>query len=135
MVALSACRTAFTDFQHLPDEVIGLQAGFLQAGIPSVIGTLWPVNDLSTALLMTRFYEFYLRGDAQTGLPPQPPARALRLAQHWLRKLTADDIDAYLENQPDRQVRPVEQDAITPNREHPYANPYYWAAFVYYGVL
>src|SRR5205807_1809002 len=47
MTVLSACQTALTDFQHLPDEVIGLHAGFLQAGIPSVIGTLWSVNDLS----------------------------------------------------------------------------------------
>jgi len=135
MVTLSACRTAFTDFQHLPDEVVGLQAGFLQAGIPSVIGTLWPVNDLSTALIMSRFYEFYLLGDPQTGLSPQPLARALRLAQHWLWQLTPDDIVAYLENQTSRQVRPIDQDAATRDREHPYADPYYWAAFVYYGML
>ena len=88
LVALSACQTAITDFRRLPDESIGLPGGFLQAGVPAVVGTLWSVNDLSTALLMHRFYELHLHGDAAAGLAPQPPVRALRLAQQWLRDLT-----------------------------------------------
>ncbi|NCC34769.1 MAG: CHAT domain-containing protein, partial [Chloroflexia bacterium] len=67
LVVLSACQTAITDFQRLPDESIGLPGGFLQAGVPAVIGTLWSVDDLSTALLMHRFYEFYLYGDRDVG--------------------------------------------------------------------
>ena len=56
LVVLSACQTAITDFQRVPDESIGLPGGFLQTGLPAVVGTLWSVNDLSTALLMHRFY-------------------------------------------------------------------------------
>jgi len=40
LVALSACQTAITDFGRLPDESIGLPGGFLQAGVPAVVGTL-----------------------------------------------------------------------------------------------
>jgi CHAT domain-containing protein len=97
MVVLSACQTAINDFQRLPDESIGLPGGFLQAGVPAVVGTLWSVNDLSTALLMHRFYELHLHGDASAGLAPQPPARALRQAQLWLRDLTYQELSTYLE--------------------------------------
>src|SRR5215467_6226240 len=52
LVVLSACQTGIVDFDKLPEEAIGLPGGFLQAGAPGVVGTLWSVNDLSTALLM-----------------------------------------------------------------------------------
>ena len=81
LVVMSACQTAITDFQRVPDESIGLPGGFLQAGVPAVVGTLWSVDDLSTALLMHRFYELYLLGDSAAELGPQSPGRALRLAQ------------------------------------------------------
>ncbi|KAG2066684.1 hypothetical protein BDR04DRAFT_1121026 [Suillus decipiens] len=41
---LSACETAVGDFRT-PDEVIHLAAGLRFAGVKSVIGTLWKVND------------------------------------------------------------------------------------------
>lgn len=34
LAVLSACQTGLTDFRELPDEVVGLPAGFLQAGLP-----------------------------------------------------------------------------------------------------
>ena len=60
------------------DEYVGLPAGFLQAGAPCVVSTLWAVDDMSTALLMERFYQQHL----DEGLSP---SRALRAAQRWLR--------------------------------------------------
>jgi CHAT domain-containing protein len=107
LVALSACQTAITDFRRLPDESIGLPGGFLQAGVPAVVGTLWSVNDLSTALLMHRFYELHLHGDAAAGLAPQPPVRALRLAQQWLRDLTYKEMFAYFQRH--RQLKAAPQ--------------------------
>lgn len=75
--------------------------------MPAVVGSLWSVNDLSTALLMHRFYELYLKGDPDAGLEPQPPARALRLAQAWLRDLTYDAMFAYFERH--RQLRATQR--------------------------
>jgi CHAT domain-containing protein len=43
-----------------------------------VVGSLWPVQDRTTAKLMSRFYKAMWQG----GLPP---AAALREAQRWLR--------------------------------------------------
>src|SRR5258708_23793989 len=41
LAVLSACQTAIADFSKLPEEAIGLPSGFLQAGVPGVVGTLW----------------------------------------------------------------------------------------------
>ena len=44
-----------------PDECLGPPAGFLQAGAPAVVSTLWPVSDLSTMLLIERFYQLHIK--------------------------------------------------------------------------
>ena len=56
LAILSACETGLTDIRRAPDEYLGLPAGFLRAGAPAVVSTLWAVNDFSTMLLMERFY-------------------------------------------------------------------------------
>jgi CHAT domain-containing protein len=89
LVVLSACQTAVHEFQNTPDEVIGLPAGFMRSGVPGVLACLWNVDDLSTALLMARFYELHLQGDPEG---PLPPVRALRLAQRWLRDIKAGEL-------------------------------------------
>lgn len=90
LVVLSACHSATIEQLRLPNELIGLPTGFLQAGASCVLGTLWAVDDLSTALLMARFYEIHL-GPAQ-GHTAMDPARALQEAQRWLRGVTAEEI-------------------------------------------
>ena len=81
LLVLSACQTSVVDVQNMPNEVIGLAAGFLQAGVAGVIASLWLVNDIATYLLMSRFAQLYL--DTQG---TWSPARALAAAQHWLRE-------------------------------------------------
>ena len=78
LVILSACETGVFDFQRTRDQFIGLPATFLQAGAAGVIGTLWPVDDTSTALIMMKFYNLHLANNME-------PALALRRAQLWLR--------------------------------------------------
>ncbi len=90
LVVMSACQTALSDFQNLPDEMTGLPAGFLQKGVVGVVGTLWPVDDLSTSLLMTRFYERLLEDR-------QEVATALREAQVWLCNLSWDESDKLIQ--------------------------------------
>jgi len=150
---LSACQTALADFRSLSDEVIGLPAGFLQAGIPAVIGTLWPVNDRSTALLVTRFYELLLRGDAAADLPPQRPIHALRQAQQWLRTIDNAALAAYLARHQELMAAPAGDTermswllirderrrvhaaiAQGQERDRPYHAPYHWAPFAYFGA-
>lgn len=55
LVALSACETGLS---HVApgDELLGLVRGFLLAGAPTVLASLWMVDDASTARLMRSFY-------------------------------------------------------------------------------
>ncbi|MBD2205887.1 tetratricopeptide repeat protein [Calothrix sp. FACHB-1219] len=54
LVVLSACNTAGGNITG--DGVIGLSRSLITAGVPSVIVSLWAVNDDSTAFLMSEFY-------------------------------------------------------------------------------
>jgi CHAT domain-containing protein len=72
LVVLSACETALGG-QSAGDEIVGLTRAFLYAGAPSVVTTLWTVDDAAASRLMHSFYE-----NLQTG---QTTAEALRRAQ------------------------------------------------------
>ena len=76
LTVLSGSLTARSDAQYLPDETLSIAFAFLHAGVPSVIGSLWQVNDESTTHLMDRVYKACKAG--------QSPADALRAAASTL---------------------------------------------------
>jgi CHAT domain-containing protein len=102
-----------------------------------VVSTLWPVEDLSTMLLMERFY----RGHLQEGLPP---AVALRRSQLWLRDATAGDMglaghweQVYLTTADPGVVRTAFRSMryyANHPEDRPFSSPYYWAPFTFAGV-
>jgi len=61
LVTLSACETGLGRVER-GEGVVGLARAFLAGGARSVIVSLWPVNDRSTADLMKRFYGEALAG-------------------------------------------------------------------------
>jgi CHAT domain-containing protein len=88
LAVLSACET-LPPGTDLPDEVVSLPTGLLQAGVGGVVASMWAVPDRATAMLMIEFY----RGWRQDGLTP---ADALRRAQQWLRDTTnGEKIEEY----------------------------------------
>jgi CHAT domain-containing protein len=134
LAVLSACQTGITEFQRIPDEVIGLPAGFLQAGVPGVVATLWPVNDRSTAVLVAEFYRLLLA-------ERQDPATALARARRHLRDATARELAEWFERHyedsggSDLAAYQAAADlrSRTDPADRPYADPVYWAGFVYSG--
>lgn len=58
LTVLSACRTAVGEYNG--EGVFGMHRGFKQAGVKSIIGTMWNVNDESTARFMELFYQRWL---------------------------------------------------------------------------
>jgi tetratricopeptide (TPR) repeat protein len=76
LVTLSACETGVNHISG-GDELIGLMRGFLYAGAPSLILSLWAVNDRSTAELMGALYARLNQGHSAR--------RALRDAQIAIR--------------------------------------------------
>jgi CHAT domain-containing protein/Flp pilus assembly protein TadD len=73
LVVLSACRTALGK-EIKGEGLIGVTRGFMYAGAPRVVASLWAVDDEMTAEWMKRFYREMLIREAQ-------PAAALRAAQ------------------------------------------------------
>ncbi|MFP5316863.1 MAG: CHAT domain-containing protein [Acidimicrobiia bacterium] len=135
LVTASACQTGITDVVRLPDEAVGLPAGFLQSGAAGVVATLWSVQDASTALLMSRFYELLSGRDAD-GTPAQPPPAALRQAQLWLRDLSGEAFGQYATARPaleSRFGRALDFARAFPDIR-PFAGPYHWAPFVFVGA-
>jgi CHAT domain-containing protein/tetratricopeptide (TPR) repeat protein len=134
LAVLSACQTGIIDFNRVPDEAVGLPAGFLQAGVPGVVSSLWRVDDLSTGLLMGRFYLYHLKRCLD-------PTLALYRAQRWLRNATAKKLglaDLYEKRyresgQRDRQAYQAMGFYQKNPQAKPFSHPYFWAAFVYSG--
>ena len=139
LVSLSACETGLTSRTHLIDEFVGLASGFLSIGATYVVSTLWSVDEMSTALLMIRFYQ---------ALQESTPAAALKQATQWLRRLTWGELRdwyhqqaATLESRCHRRTleslaRKAQKQADRMGaNDCPYADPYYWAGFTLTGKV
>jgi len=75
LVVLSACQTQLGELSA-GDEVVGLNRAFLY-GAPTVVASLWPVDDEATGALMGQFYTHLLEGMGK--------AEALQAAQNQVR--------------------------------------------------
>lgn len=76
LAVLSACQTAVGEYSL--EGVYGMHRGFKQAGVKSILASLWNVNDKSTSRLMELFYERWLSG--------MPMQKSLNEAINALRK-------------------------------------------------
>ncbi|MEB3885150.1 tetratricopeptide repeat protein [Lyngbya sp. CCY1209] len=119
LVTLSACETGLIDILSNSDEYIGLPSGFLVAGSTNVISSLWAVSDISTALLMIRFYQLLREGEEV--------AIALNHAQNWLRNATKSELLDWIDAKNKMRLRLGLQ--RIPDEAKPFESPYYWAAF------
>jgi CHAT domain-containing protein len=156
LVFLSACESGRADIRQLPEEFIGLPAGFVQGGAACVIAALWPIRDDAAFLLACRFYELYLGEAAQERAPP---VVALRAAVDWLRRVTFADLKQRFPRTDgpqgsvlvlctaERFKRPIQAEPLKPAQkiegihlplggddECPYGAIEHWAAFAVTGA-
>lgn len=130
VVVVSACQSGLSELAGLPDEVISVGTAMIAAGSACAIVSLWPVDDLATAILMVRVYDEMAQNDRE-------PSSALRAAQIWLRDLTVDDEAAFLADHPllraefRRRERSNEQKPASVRR---FSHPDFWAPFVAVGA-
>ena len=61
LVVLSACETGYGKFQQ-GEGVMSLARSFMYAGVPSLVVSMWQVNDASTSLIMQDFYQNLAKG-------------------------------------------------------------------------
>jgi CHAT domain-containing protein len=138
LVCLAACETGMADPEDVADEHIGLAGGFLFTGTAAVVSSLWPVPDVSSALLIDKLYEFHLPAP-----PERPESRtvgaALLLAQKWVRGATVAQVREHFSRERPPVSAPVSeavrqklQERFPENLDatsQPFAHPYYWGGF------
>jgi len=62
MTVLSSCNSG-NGILHRGEGVLSMARGFVYSGCPSIIMTLWSVEDNSGVKLMTSFYSYLLKGN------------------------------------------------------------------------
>lgn len=88
LVCLGACDTGLSE-RLAGDELLGLVRSALQGGAGAVLASLWPVDQLSSSLLLLDFHRRLLGGEGR--------ADALRAAQRRLRDVPVSDVLAHLD--------------------------------------
>jgi CHAT domain-containing protein len=143
LVTLNACETGLTQLHSQSDEYIGLPGGFIFAGSPSVVCSLWTLDQVSTAFLLIKFYQnlksYPELGEGTVGI-------ALKAAQMWLKNLTSKEgeeflekilpyIDIIYEGKPEKSKNNFINGAKKRinSQSHPFNSPFYWAAFIAVG--
>jgi CHAT domain-containing protein len=117
-------------------EYVGLVSGFLHAGVSQVVSTLWPINSVSSALLLLNFYQ---------RLATANPAQALAQAQLWLKTASPDILQRFItdllpdlpanEHELQHNLQSELENLSTMEEAVPYQHPYHWAAFTLTGAL
>ena len=123
LVTLSACETGLGKLTS-GDELIGLTRGFIYAGTPSIVASLWKVYDQSTSEFMSIFYE---------NLKKHPKSESLRMAQlEMIKGKTGKGIVrgvGGITGSKEPKAKPQGQKEMTVNGSH----PYFWAPFILVG--
>jgi tetratricopeptide (TPR) repeat protein len=139
LVTLSACETGL-GLRAGGEGMLGFAHAFLSRGARSVVLSRWKVDDTATALLMVRFYENLL-GKRKGLTAPLKRGEALGEAKRWLRELPRKEAGELAARLTGGVLRGTVEDAPPPAGkapplpagDRPFAQPYYWAAFVLIG--
>ena len=122
LVMLSACETGLLSAQ-LTDEYLGLASGFLYAGSPSVVSSLWSVDDFATAFLAIRFYQEFT--------PETSVAKALKNSQNWMRTVSQTEFLNWCRTDLNFSEDEVDECELRlmDYEDFPFAAKQYWSAF------
>jgi CHAT domain-containing protein len=118
MLVLSACRTALGDVR----SELGFAGLAVQAGVKTVVASLWYVSDSATTALMAKFYE-------QLNTAPIK-ADALRQAQVAMAQGKVYIAEGHLQG-----VKGMEAIALPLGIDsaQDFSHPYYWSSFTMVG--
>jgi CHAT domain-containing protein len=121
LVTLSACETGLGKLSK-GDELIGLTRGFVYAGTPSIVASLWEVNDKSTSDLMSLFYK---------NLKTHFKVEALRMAQ--LEMINGEVGRGIVRGVGGITTSNEGEDNPQTSRTVNGSHPYFWAPFILLG--
>ncbi|NEP60935.1 MAG: CHAT domain-containing protein, partial [Symploca sp. SIO2G7] len=119
LLVLSACETALGDLE----AELGFAGSAYQAGVKSVLASLWEVNDIRTLGLMARFYDELARVPIK--------AEALRQAQlaMYNKEVYIEDNQLFYSPQQEGIVLDPAQEISKEDLSH----PHYWSSFTLIG--
>lgn len=138
LVVVSACGSGLGDIK-IGESVHGLRHAFIQAGAKNLIISLWSVNDISTAILMSQFYQYHLENKLPIGKALEKAKRYVRnltigeMRDTWLTEEIIEDVGKYSQGIQDHLRMLRDKSDKTPS-DQPYKHPKYWGAFIYVGV-
>ena len=121
LVVLSGCETGLGELSS-GDELVGLTRAFIYAGTPSVVASLWKVDDASTAHLMSGFYR---------NLKTKSKVESLRQAQ--LDMIRGRVNTQLLAQRGVGGVTKLGTPAVRTSTTILAAHPYFWAPFILVG--
>jgi CHAT domain-containing protein/tetratricopeptide (TPR) repeat protein len=136
LVVLSACETGLGEIRT-GEGVFGLRRAFMLAGTKTLVMSLWKVADLTTPIIMGRFYDNLLNKKL-------PRDESLREAQLYLRGLTikeirekhlTTDMIAKLSSGNEKVEQELDQFLKLPDDTTPFSDPIYWGAFICQGEI
>jgi tetratricopeptide (TPR) repeat protein/CHAT domain-containing protein len=137
LICLSASDAGLAA-DSIADDYVGLVHGFLQAGVRSVLMSLWLVDELARTVFMIRFHQILKDGN--------PPAQALKQTQHWVKTVTNAELGIWYQSLL-MQVnvtsnscletlnKAIEVAGNARDSAYPYAHPFYWAGYIISGRL
>jgi CHAT domain-containing protein len=83
IVVLSACQTNIGNLSR-GDDIVGLTRAFFFAGAPTVIASLWNVDDAATETLMVAFYRHWLEEGMSKAAALQAAQADVRSDSRWV---------------------------------------------------
>jgi len=125
LVVLSACQTGLGEIAS--EGIFGLQRGFKKAGVQTILMSLWKVDDKATQIMMTEFYNAYLKTNDKR--------KSFLTAQQNLKDYMAEEVHDVPDYEKDRIFNPKTQSREYQTKRavvkvYPYKEPRYWASFI-----
>lgn len=126
LVILSSCFSGSGDISY-EEGLFGMNTAFMAQGVQAAIISLWEVDDLASAVLMTRFYK---------NLKSMSVSESLWRAKKYLMSVTVEELtkNGWFGEQRIRRMGLVADSmrklAHYPGDTRLFSNPVYWAGFV-----
>lgn len=131
LITLSDCDTGLGDL-HVSEGVFGLRRSCSVAGAQTLVMSLWKVPDVSTAILMVKFYQNLRDGFGRCDalLAAQDYVREVTIGELRSDWLTVETIDQFAAGSEEAKFELEREYVHQPNELRPFAQPFFWGAFI-----